>query len=74
VALEVAEGAVPYYAYDYPEKTCLVVGHEDHGVTKATLGVCDAAVFIPMYGQGRSLNVHTALTVVVYHLVGRGVE
>ncbi|MFO7680028.1 MAG: TrmH family RNA methyltransferase, partial [Chloroflexota bacterium] len=37
VAVELAETAVPYHQYDYAQKTCLVVGHEDHGVTKAVL-------------------------------------
>jgi tRNA (guanosine-2'-O-)-methyltransferase len=69
VAVELAEGAIPYHRYSYPEQTCLVVGHEDHGVTKATLAVCDAAVFLPMYGKGRSLNVHVALSIVVYHIL-----
>ena len=67
VAVELADGAVPYHRYEYPEKTCLVVGHEDHGVTKAVLAACDDAVFIPMYGQGLSLNVHVALAVVAFH-------
>ncbi|MBW7959175.1 MAG: tRNA methyltransferase, partial [Candidatus Promineofilum sp.] len=49
-------------------KTCLVVGHEDHGITKATLAACDSAVFLPMYGKGLSLNVHVALAVVLYHI------
>jgi tRNA (guanosine-2'-O-)-methyltransferase len=71
VAVELAEGSVPYHEYDYPEKTCLVVGHEDHGVTKATLAVCDAAVFVPMYGKGRSLNVAMALGVVVFHVLSQ---
>ncbi|MCI0580533.1 MAG: RNA methyltransferase [Chloroflexi bacterium] len=69
VALELTDTAVPYHEYNYPPKTCLVAGHEDHGVTKATLAACDAAVFIPMYGKGRSLNVHTALAVVLYHVL-----
>jgi len=64
-----ANDAVPYQEYDYPEKTCLVVGHEDHGVTKAVLNECDAAVFLPMYGKGRSLNVHVALSIVLYHIL-----
>jgi tRNA (guanosine-2'-O-)-methyltransferase len=68
VAVELTDEAVPYHRYDYPEKTCLVVGHEDHGVTKVTLAACDAAVFIPMYGRGLSLNVHVALAVVLYHI------
>ena len=69
VALELTNTAVPYHTYTYPQKTCLVVGHEDHGVTKAVLNACDTAVFIPMYGKGRSLNVHVALSIVVYHIL-----
>ncbi|MBW7959176.1 MAG: tRNA methyltransferase, partial [Candidatus Promineofilum sp.] len=37
VAVELTDDAVPYHEYRYPDKTCLVVGHEDHGITKATL-------------------------------------
>lgn len=74
VAVELTGKAVPYHLYDYPQKTCLVVGHEDHGVTKATLAACDAAVFLPMYGKGQSLNVHIALSIVTYHVLHRGVK
>lgn len=69
VAVELADTAVPYHEFDYPQKTCLVVGHEDHGVTKATLAACDTAVFLPMYGKGRSLNVHVAFSIVLYHIL-----
>jgi tRNA (guanosine-2'-O-)-methyltransferase len=69
VAVELAEGTVPYHRFDYQTRTCLVVGHEDHGVTRATLAACDGAVFLPMYGKGRSLNVHVALSIVVYHIL-----
>jgi tRNA (guanosine-2'-O-)-methyltransferase len=68
VAIELADTAVPYHTYPYPPKTCLVVGHEDHGITKATLAACDTAVFLPMYGKGLSLNVHVALSIVLYHI------
>ncbi len=71
VAVELADTAVPYHLYPYPQKTCLVVGHEDHGVTKAVLAACDAAVFLPMYGKGLSLNVHVALSIVMYHILHR---
>lgn len=74
VAVELTDTAVPYHTYDYPRKTCLVVGHEDHGVTKATLAACDAAVFLPMYGKGRSLNVHVALSIVIYHILHHAEE
>jgi 23S rRNA (guanosine2251-2'-O)-methyltransferase len=72
VAVELCAEAVPYFEYAYPRQTCLVVGHEDHGVTRATLEVCDAAVFLPMYGKGLSLNVHVALSIVAYHILHCG--
>jgi 23S rRNA (guanosine2251-2'-O)-methyltransferase len=66
--LELAEGARPYYELDWAAQTCLVVGHEDHGITKATLAMCDEAVFVPMWGRGLSLNVHISLAVVLFHI------
>jgi tRNA (guanosine-2'-O-)-methyltransferase len=69
VAVELAQGAIPYVEYDFPAQVCLVVGNEDHGVTRATLAACDGAVFLPMYGKGRSLNVSVALSIVAYHVL-----
>ncbi len=67
-ALEITEGASPYYETDWPARTCLVVGHEDQSITRATLALCDDVVFIPMWGRGLSLNVHVALAVAVFHI------
>ncbi|MEZ4518252.1 MAG: TrmH family RNA methyltransferase [Chloroflexota bacterium] len=67
VAIELTDEAVVYSDFEYAPKVCLVVGHEDHGVTRATLSACDASVFVPMYGQGLSLNVHVALGIVMFH-------
>jgi 23S rRNA (guanosine2251-2'-O)-methyltransferase len=72
-ALEITEEARPYYEIDWPEKTCLIVGHEDHGITRATLALCDGAVFVPMWGRGLSLNVHVALAAVLFHIRYLGV-
>lgn len=69
IAIELADDAVPYTEFDYPEKVCLVVGNEDHGVTNATLAACDDTIFLPMYGKGLSLNVHVALSIVTYHVL-----
>lgn len=65
-AIELTDRAVPYDAYHYPERICLVVGHEEHGIPPHVLQLCDDAVFVPMYGKGRSLNVHIALAIVCY--------
>ena len=68
-ALEITDDCRPYYAVDYPRRVALVLGNEDHGVTRVCLDLCDAALYVPMYGKGRSLNVHVSLAVVGYHLL-----
>ena len=73
-ALEITANSVPYDKADYPDKLCLVAGHEDHGVTNRTLSRCDMAVFIPMYGKGGSLNVHVSLGIAAYHILHNAQE
>ena len=67
VAIEIADDAVPYMDFDYPSKLCFVLGNEGAGVYDSVLQRCDAAVFIPMAGKGRSINVHVAAAVVGFH-------
>lgn len=71
VALEITDTCQPYYTVDYPDRVALVLGNEDHGVTRASLSLCDTAIFVPMYGKGKSLNVHVSLAVVGYYLLHR---
>lgn len=66
VAVEIAEGAVHYKEFVYPEKTCLVLGNEGAGIYSSVIKACDAAVYIPMAGKGRSLNVHVAAAVIAF--------
>jgi len=71
VAVEIAEGAQNYAEFEYPAKLCLVLGNEANGVYSSVMRHRDAAVYIPMYGKGRSLNVHVAAAVVAYRaLIG----
>jgi len=70
-ALEITENARPYYDVDYPGRVALVLGNEDHGVTRSCLALCHTALYVPMYGKGKSLNVHVSLAVVGYHLLHR---
>jgi tRNA (guanosine-2'-O-)-methyltransferase len=66
VAVEIAEGAVDYMEFEFPARTCLVLGNEQSGVYGKVLQQCSAAVLIPMAGKGRSLNVHVAAAVVAF--------
>jgi tRNA (guanosine-2'-O-)-methyltransferase len=68
-AMEITQQSRPYYTVNYPPKVALVLGNEDHGVTRACLALSDAALYVPMYGKGKSLNVHVSLAVVGYHIL-----
>lgn len=48
------------------QKICFIVGNEDSGVNKTTLGLCDNAVTIPMYGNNPSLNVSISVGIVLF--------
>ncbi len=74
IAVEVADAAEHYMAYDYPERTCLVLGSEGAGVSNGLMRACEGSVVIPMYGKGRSLNVHVAGAIVGFELMLRGTE
>ena len=66
VGLELADDAVPMHQADLTEPTCLVVGHEDRGLSKAALAECDQVVFLPQLGKVGSLNVATATSIAIY--------
>lgn len=66
VAVELATGAVPIHVVDMGTDVALIIGHEDRGVTPATLSVCDAVAFIPQLGKVGSLNVAAATSIAIY--------
>lgn len=68
VGLELTDGAVPLYEIAAGPDVCLAVGHEDHGLSLATLAACDAVAFIPQLGRVGSLNVATAAAIAIYEL------
>jgi tRNA (guanosine-2'-O-)-methyltransferase len=68
VGIELCEGAVPLHELELPAAVCLVVGHEDHGLGKATVAACDHIAYLPMLGRVGSLNVATAAAIALYEL------
>ena len=64
IAIEIAEGAIPYKEFKYSSKVCFIVGSEMNGISQKLLDEIPNAVFIPMAGIGKSLNVHVSLAVV----------
>ncbi|GAA1976336.1 TrmH family RNA methyltransferase [Kitasatospora viridis] len=74
VALELADESVPLPAARLDSDVCLVVGHEDRGVSAEALNSCDAVVFVPQLGKVGSLNVATALAVGCYEVRRQGFD
>lgn len=69
VAVELAQGAVPYTEYKFELPIALIVGHETDGVSEEVLKACDAIVELPMYGVNISLNVMVSLAIALYELL-----
>jgi tRNA G18 (ribose-2'-O)-methylase SpoU len=66
IAVEQCAESVLFTEYTYPSKIALLVGSEMFGLSKKSAALADAAVVIPMYGKGGSLNVHVALSIVAF--------
>lgn len=51
------KGAVSLHAFAFQPGDCLLFGRESAGVPEEVHAAADARVFIPMPGEGRSLNI-----------------
>lgn len=66
VAVEITDNSTRFDQYQWPDKVALVLGNEGHGIPNKILDLCDTAVYIPMLGEGGSLNVAVAASIVGY--------
>lgn len=66
VGLELADQAVPMHLAELDGPVCLVIGHEDRGLSKTALADCDGVVFLPQLGRIGSLNVATATSIAIW--------
>ncbi|XP_043227173.1 probable methyltransferase TARBP1 [Amphibalanus amphitrite] len=60
VGVEQTSNSVPVTAYQFPERTALVLGNEREGIPVEVIHLLDVCVEIPQCGVVRSLNVHVA--------------
>jgi tRNA (guanosine-2'-O-)-methyltransferase len=68
VGIELADGATPLHDAEVRADVCLVLGHEDHGLSAATLAACDVVAYLPLVGRVGSLNVATAAGIALYEI------
>ena len=65
VGIELADDASPLHELDLAADVCLVVGHEDRGLSKEALAICDDVGYIPQLGKVGSLNVGVATSIAI---------
>ena len=70
-AVEQAEGSCELQAVSFEpeEKVAVIFGNEVGGVEQSTIALCDGCIEIPQLGMKHSLNIATAVGVVLWELV-----
>ena len=69
VGVELATGGRPLHEVVAPVGgVCLVLGHEDRGLSAAALAACDDVGYIPTPGKVGSLNVAVACAIALYEI------
>jgi len=58
----------PYNEYDYNNKVAIVVGNERYGIDSRWYEYKHKKVFIPMFGEMKSLNVSIAASIIMYEV------
>lgn len=71
VVLEHTTESIHFQKADFRYPTCLVVGHEHHGISEGIIQLSDQAIEIPMYGLKGSLNVGVAFGIAAYQIIWR---
>lgn len=66
IAVEQHEEAILYTERRYPHDVAFIFGNEVDGVQKSVIQVADACVYIKMHGIKESLNVSTALGIILF--------
>lgn len=71
VSVEITEDSKVYTEAEYKNKICFVLGNENDGVYPSALANSEEIVYIPMFGNNNSLNVHVSASIVVYDFLRR---
>lgn len=67
VVTHLSDSAVPIDTIDFTQKTALVLGNEQSGVSQRMLALADTSCIIPMVGFSQSFNISVAAAVSLYH-------
>ena len=66
IGVDTIKGSLPFYDMAWQNKTILVFGNEEYGISSHVRRTCDTFVHIPMHGKKNSLNVANAAAVICF--------
>lgn len=69
IGVEVVPGAIPHTVFQWPQPVAVIFGNEVTGINPKTLARCQNAVCIPMQGFKNSINVATALGIILFEIL-----
>ena len=65
-AATLSEKAKEYDRYNYTPGSAFIIGNEGNGLTEETIALASAQIYIPMQGEGESLNASMAAGILMY--------
>ena len=68
IACEQTETAIAPHEVQFDVPICLVFGSEAVGVSQQVINLADIAVSIPLYGMANSINVASAVAILLYQI------
>ncbi len=69
VSLEITSESIPIHQGKFINKPMvLIIGDENHGISKSVLNLSDAVIHINMFGYNTSMNVVQATAVALYEI------
>lgn len=74
IAIETCDNSSNLFEYTFTEKLVFVFGNESHGVSNEGLKYCDKALFIPLPGEVKSMNVSHAVSVTLFEYYRQGMD
>ncbi len=67
IGVDTIKGSLPFYKMPWQDKTILVFGNEEYGISTHVRRSCDAFVHIPMHGRKNSINVASAAGIICFN-------
>ncbi|MBU1195200.1 MAG: hypothetical protein KKE62_05055 [Proteobacteria bacterium] len=70
IGVETMPAACAFDKFEWPQKSIIVLGNEEYGISSHVLKICDEYVCIPMYGNKNSINVANSAAIICFHMAG----